>query len=91
MECILWKFRVHFFYRRKKKEEEKVWVLHHLLHETAIFCIRNYIMKETSFQGKYVKSKAVPLGDILINLNAVKTVKLEYLKDLKGTSFFPLF
>lgn len=80
-----------FLLQKKKKEEEKVWVLHRLLHETAIFCIRNYIMKETSFQGKYVNSKAVPLGDVLIKLNAVKTVKLEYLKDLKGTSFFPLF
>lgn len=74
-----------------KREREKGLGFIFLLHKTAIVCIRDYIMKEASFQGKYVNIKAASFGEDLINLNALEIVELGNLKDTKAISFFSLF
>lgn len=38
-----------------------------------------------------MNTKAISFGEVLIKLNALETVELEYLKDPKVTSFFLLY
>lgn len=72
------KSSVNLFYQSKKSRRRRRSGFY-VTYTLVVFCIRNYKVKETSFQGKYFNAEAVSLGKVF------DKVDLEYLEDHKAT------